>query len=314
VQYNSTGGASKLDACEIAAALGGPLVADAHGNFLCRCPAHNDQNPSLSVRDYNGKALVHCFAGCRQIDVIAALQRLGLLSGSPEPGARTPAPVQHPGPSSDPFKMWRKASPLPPVIVAAPLVSGSLVETYLRNRGLESPSDAPLRYAPSLWHWPSRSRHPAMVALVTRHDGEPVTSHATFLSDDGRKAAIEPPRLFPSGASPAGAGVWFDGLGSKRELIIAEGIESALSAAKLNDALAAVATLSTHGMRNLILPLAMRLTVRIFADHDRAGHGLAAARDLYRRLHSEGREVVITMPNRVGDDANDIWLRRVTGR
>ena len=188
------------------------------GNFLCRCPAHDDQSPSLSVRDCNGKALVHCFAGCRQIDLIAALQRLGLLSGSSEPGARSPQPAQPPRPASDPFKMWRAASPL---------VAGSLVETYLRNRGLEAPEDAPLRYASSLWHWPTKSRHPAMVALVTRHDGEPVTSHATFLSGDGRKAAIEPPRLFPSGASPAGAGVWFGGLGSKRELIIAEGVESA---------------------------------------------------------------------------------------
>ena len=268
MQYKPTGSASKLYACEIASARGGSLVADAHGNYLCRCPAHDDQSPSLSIRDHGGKALVHCFAGCRQIDVIAALQRFGLLSGSPEPGARSPEPIP-PRPASDPFKMWREVSPL---------VVGSLVETYLRNRGLENPSDAPLRYAPSLWHWRAESRHPAMVALVTRHDGEPATSHATFLSRDGRKAAIGPPRLFPAGASPAGAGVWFDGLGSKRELIIAEGIESALSAAKLLDAVAAVATLSTHGMRKLALPRAMRLTVRIFADHDRAGHGLAAAR------------------------------------
>ena len=65
---------------------------------------------------------------------------------------------------------------------------------------------------------------------------------------------------FPAGANPAGAGVWFTGLSSKAELIIAEGIESALSAALLYDAVACVATLSTHGMRKLVLPLAMRMT------------------------------------------------------
>ena len=78
-----------------------------------------------------------------------------------------------------------------------------------------------------------RTRHPAMVALVTRHDGTPVTSHATFLSHEGHKADIEPNRLFSAGANPAGAGVGFTGLGSKAELVVAEGIESALSAARL---------------------------------------------------------------------------------
>ena len=127
----------------------------------------------------------------------------------------------------------------------------------------------------------------------------------------GARRRSSPPRLFPAGASPAGAGVGFTGLGSKPELVVAEGIESALSAALLYDAEACVATLSTHGMRKLVLPPAMRLTVRIFADHDRAGHGLAAARDLYRRLRSEGHEVVLSMPNAIGQDANDILTRRI---
>ena len=45
---------SKLDACEISAALGGSIVADAKGNYLCHCPAHTDQSPSLAIRD-NGR-------------------------------------------------------------------------------------------------------------------------------------------------------------------------------------------------------------------------------------------------------------------
>jgi putative DNA primase/helicase len=40
---------------------------------MCFCPAHDDRNsPSLSVKAENGKLLLHCFAGCRPVDVISA--------------------------------------------------------------------------------------------------------------------------------------------------------------------------------------------------------------------------------------------------
>ncbi len=41
--------------------------------WLGRCPSHDDGNPSLSVTANNGRALVHCFAGCDARDVVAAL-------------------------------------------------------------------------------------------------------------------------------------------------------------------------------------------------------------------------------------------------
>jgi len=42
--------------------------------FIACCPAHKDGNPSLSLRDANGRVLVHCFAGCDQRRVIDALR------------------------------------------------------------------------------------------------------------------------------------------------------------------------------------------------------------------------------------------------
>jgi putative DNA primase/helicase len=41
-------------------------------DWTARCPAHDDQNPSLSIRDVDGKVLVRCHAGCEQAHVIAA--------------------------------------------------------------------------------------------------------------------------------------------------------------------------------------------------------------------------------------------------
>lgn len=42
--------------------------------FVARCPAHDDRTPSLSVTEgLDGRALLHCFAGCDTADIITAL-------------------------------------------------------------------------------------------------------------------------------------------------------------------------------------------------------------------------------------------------
>jgi CHC2 zinc finger len=44
------------------------------GRWICRCPAHEDRGPSLSIRETdNGRVLIHCFAGCKTGDVLAAI-------------------------------------------------------------------------------------------------------------------------------------------------------------------------------------------------------------------------------------------------
>src|SRR5437764_11751793 len=49
------------------------------GGGLCRCPAHDDRTPSLSVRPGERRLLFHCFAGCETGRVIRALRALQLL-------------------------------------------------------------------------------------------------------------------------------------------------------------------------------------------------------------------------------------------
>lgn len=46
--------------------------------WIAKCPAHDDKNPSLSIRDADGKVLLHCHAGCTQGDVIDALKAHGV--------------------------------------------------------------------------------------------------------------------------------------------------------------------------------------------------------------------------------------------
>jgi hypothetical protein len=55
----------------LAAADGGRRVG---GQWLVRCPAHDDRKPSLAVRERDdGVLLLRCHAGCATEDILDAL-------------------------------------------------------------------------------------------------------------------------------------------------------------------------------------------------------------------------------------------------
>src|SRR5438094_4953229 len=70
----------------IARALKGKRVGR---DFAAHCPAHDDRNPSLSIKDSkDGRILVKCHAGCTQRAVIDKLRELDLW---PEADSSKPA-------------------------------------------------------------------------------------------------------------------------------------------------------------------------------------------------------------------------------
>jgi hypothetical protein len=291
------------DAFAIARALGGKPNGS---GWSCCCPAHPDRKPSLSVTERVDKVLLFCHAGCSQTAVITALLELGLWGGDATQKSERVVETPKQRPPSSPLRSWDNALPAYP---------NCLVRTaYLhRNRGILLTDDEAksLRFAPVLFHWPTKSNWPAMVALVARADGTAVTVHQTFLARDGAgKAALEKDRLFPSGASPFGAGVWFGAPNLEREFCVAEGVETLLSALRLCGLQAGCAALSAGGLKALILPAEAR-RVLIFSDHDPDGKGMSAARQSCWRWRGEGREVRVVKPDKVGEDANDILRRRL---
>jgi len=70
--------------------------------WLARCPAHDDKRASLAIRQLDdGRVLVHDFAGCSVVDVIAAV---GLNFDSlfpPRPLDHRVRPERRPFPASD---------------------------------------------------------------------------------------------------------------------------------------------------------------------------------------------------------------------
>ena len=137
----------------VAGALGG--VRQSVGQWLAPCPVpthgkgNGDRNPSLSVRHgpRDGQVLVHCFAGCSNDDVIAALRARGLWCDSPSVAvARREFRSADQGPGSAAeaarrtelaLNVWRSS-------IEAP---GTLVETYLRSRGITDPPPPTLRFS-----------------------------------------------------------------------------------------------------------------------------------------------------------------------
>ncbi len=173
----------------------------------------------------------------------------------------------------------------------------TLVEAYLRSRGITIAAPPSLRFAPRLWHQESGTAWPAMVALVTRGtDGAPVAVHRTFLDPAGGKAPVKPVKM---SLGPVGGGavrlapvVDF--------LMVGEGIETCLAAMQATG-LPAWSAVSAPGLRGLALPEEIR-KVTILADGDDDGE--EAALDAGRRWKREGRAVRIARPPRGKDFAD----------
>ena len=58
---------------EIVAMLHG-VRRTGEGEWVARCPAHQDRSPSLAIKEASGDVvLLHCFAGCPTEDVLSAI-------------------------------------------------------------------------------------------------------------------------------------------------------------------------------------------------------------------------------------------------
>ncbi len=295
-----------MNAREITKALGGHW----HGTYgTARCPAHDDREPSLSIRDgVDGEPVFNCFARCDWRDIKDALRTDGLLPERDRgrapgrrprrrqrpPGTARPRPVDADQQQRMEFarRKWGEAVPL----------TDSPAEVYLRQRGLEAGPDGwplSLRYHAALKHGPTGLHLPAMLGAVAVWPGREVVGlHRTFLRADGRdKAPVSNNKMMLGKC--AGGAVRLAPAGP--ELVLSEGIETGLSVQQATG-LPVWATLSTSGLCSIILPIEVE-TVIIAADADEPGE--KAAQEAARRFIAEGREVKIARPPQ-GMDFNDL--------
>lgn len=41
-----------------------------NNQYMVKCPCHNDQKASLSITEKNNTILMHCFAGCNNMQIL----------------------------------------------------------------------------------------------------------------------------------------------------------------------------------------------------------------------------------------------------
>ncbi|TGX49072.1 virulence-associated protein E [Sphingomonas gei] len=240
----------------IVAALGGTWSGYV---AMCRCPAHADSYPSLSIRQGDRSILVTCFAGCNREDVLRELRRV--------------RPKQHfaiPDPANlaraiNVERIWDQGSD----------VRGTLAERYLARRHL-LPPPADLRFHPRCPYLPKPKTVflPALLVAV-REFRKLVAIQRIFLdpesADYTRKVMLGTPL----------SGAW-RGRAAGATLAIAEGFETADAFMRLND-IPCWASLGARRLDQLTIPASVT-TLLIAEDNDPEGRRAAVqAQEHYAR-------------------------------
>lgn len=238
---------------DLVGALGGVW----HGRCaMCRCPAHDDRSPSLSIRQGDHGILVTCFAGCSREAVLRELRRIP--TGQRFFYRDAPTNV-----SAGAARLWSEAGP----------IAGTLAERYLARRGLDvSVGDARFHpqcpYRPKPW----TSYHPALLLAV--REGHRLTAVLRILLDP-RTADY---RLKVMLGRP-GRGAWTGGGRVSSVLALAEGFETALAFTILQQ-IPCWASLGARRADQLLLPETLSSLI-LAMDDDEAGR-LAADRATLR--------------------------------
>lgn len=268
--------------------------------FVAQCPAHDDQNPSLSLSlGDQGQFLAHCHAGCSFKNIIDALRDKGLLPYEDSSLYQKPVTteVKQEANSNSPYArdLWTHSHQ----------IQGTVGEVYLQSRLGDNLTDIPitLRFLPSLNHKYSRQDYPCIIAAVTHYPDKTVTALLRiYLAHDGSGKAPVSPNKMMLGNCKGGA---IRLSAATEELIVCEGLEDGLSLMiALNKPVWVAGSASL--LEHVIMPaLPLASTVYLAQDNDVAGE--LGIKKLGNRLYAEGRDVNILKPPMAYKDFNQIF-------
>jgi hypothetical protein len=259
--------------------------------YVALCPSHNDRHPSLSITQRGDHLLLHCFRDC-VIEIIC--EALGIRVGDLFGSTGTQSNTRWTGPERRAYArdIWRASRP----------PAGTIVEVYLRNRGISMPLPTALRFIPLLEHREYGYGFPALAVGLQDVSGKFAAVSVTWLCADGSDKAPADPQRKVYGPYQ-GSAVRLRPAGEM--LVICEGVETGLSIAQACPALPVWCALSATNLPHVVLPQSVR-DVIIAADADVGGEQAAVV--VAQRFIHEGRAARIARPAQPGTDFNDLRL------
>jgi hypothetical protein len=235
------------------------------------------------------------------VEVDEARRFLSLPRADPKPPPKHARPAAPAGSPEAARRLFAMSQP----------IRRTLVETYLRNRGITALHDAgALRFHPHCYYRPDDGSPietwPAMIAGVTDPIGRITGVHRTWLDPEGfdfhrlGKAPVDTPRR--AMGDLLGNAVRF---GIANDVLAAgEGIETMLSLRCALPAMPMAAALSANHLAALLLPLTLR---RLYIARDNDPAGEMALTVLTERAEAEGIEALALEP-RLGDFNEDLRM------
>jgi phage/plasmid primase-like uncharacterized protein len=291
----------------IVAALGGVLL-DGGRRALIPGPGHSkhDRSVSLLLGD-DGRIIVHCFSPRDDWRAVRdALADAGLLDDGFNDVSSSPVRWAQ----SESERRCTVVQPAKEDRVArarrfwceSVALDGSVAERYLRHRGIPDrlASANALRCHPRMTSLDDRKRRPALISAILDATGDVQGVEVTLLTETGAaKALVRTPRRV-IGRLMGGAVRLYEAADA---MIVAEGVETALSAAEAHN-LPAWAALSGANLARFAPPSVVR---RLLVASDADDAGRAAAAMLFDRLGA-ALTVEIVVPPEGFNDWND-WAR-----
>ncbi len=200
---------------------------------------------------------------------------------------------------------------------ARAITAGDPVALYLAGRGLPIPDTPSLRFEPALHYWEDGELlglYPAMLAAVSRLDGEVVAIHRTYLTWDGRKANVPTVKKLTGTSGPlTGAAIRLGRSQTRPDgrpgLAVAEGIETALAVTAMHG-VACWAAVSAHGLQSFQWPAEVQ-NLYVMGDNDASNTGQDAAQRLARHAAGKGLTARVHIPETVGQDWADVLMDRM---
>lgn len=233
--------------------LVGTLGGSWSGNVaMVRCPAHDDREPSLSLRQGDRGILVTCFAGCTREDVLRELNRVRVRGSYPQPThASSPR-------ATNGEHIWDQAIE----------TRGTLGERYLLRRHM-LPAPLDVRFHPRCPYLPKpRTIYQPALIVAVREVRTLVAIQRIFLDpitgDYVRKVMLGTPR----------SGAW-RGRDPGPILAIAEGFETADAFARIHD-IPCWASLGARRLDQLAIPKSVE-TLLVAEDNDAEGRRAGTA-------------------------------------